>query len=683
MATAMCRGIQVAVAAVGICLTTVGPIAAQDIDYGTFEELFGEPVTTSATGTPQRTSDVPANMEIITAEMIRRSGATDIPDVLSHVVGVDVLRWGVSSADVSIRGYDSPFSPRLLVLVNGRQVYLDDWGRTEWDAIPVQLAEIRQIEIVKGPNTALFGFNAAAGVINIITYNPLYDTVNTASVAGGTQGFAQASVVGTAHIGPDAAVLISAGLDRSNEFGSLRATAQQLGLPQRTVAGSFSIDARVRIDADQEFEIEATHSALDHLEITPIWTPDWAVYETTSIKGKYSITTDFGLIEAVAYTNFLNESGDFLNRNDELTAVSFNNQKTVLQLQDQFKLGAAHVFRVSVEYQHSMMNTSPVAGGTVGYDIGSASAMWQWQIVPELSLTQAVRIDVLWLGRTGSILAGIPVSNAQWNRQITEPSFNSGLVYHPTAVDTLRLMAARGVQLPSLLGFGAFQAIEPVPLFGTSVAYSGVPSINPTVVMNYEVDWDHQLPQFNTVLRAAVFYQTSDSLQNITTADLTPLSNGMLFNSSGNIGNSAETGIELSAKGTLPGGWHWSVGYSPRLVRDDLLPTQPPVDIGVDFAHMTPRHVVDVAGGWSQGPWEIDLAARFQSSIIGFQLTPDVTFIPVRVDSYLTVDIRLAYKIVPGITVSVVGRSITSGSQQQTSIGTVDRRVLGGIQMTF
>lgn len=120
--------------------------------------------------------------------MIRRSGATNIPDALAHVVGVDVLRWGVSSADVSIRGYDTPYSPRLLVLVNGRQVYLDDWGRTQWDAIPVQMAEIRQIEVVKGPNTALFGFNAAAGVINIITYNPLYDTINTASVNGGTQG---------------------------------------------------------------------------------------------------------------------------------------------------------------------------------------------------------------------------------------------------------------------------------------------------------------------------------------------------------------------------------------------------------------------------------------------------------------------------------------------------------------
>src|SRR5579862_3061315 len=88
--------------------------AAQSIDYGAFEELFGEPITTSATGSPQRAADVPAEIEIVTQEMIRRSGATNIPDAISHVVGVDVLRWGVSSADVAIRGYDTPYSPRLL-----------------------------------------------------------------------------------------------------------------------------------------------------------------------------------------------------------------------------------------------------------------------------------------------------------------------------------------------------------------------------------------------------------------------------------------------------------------------------------------------------------------------------------------------------------------------------------------
>jgi iron complex outermembrane receptor protein len=156
------------------------PVAwAQAIDYGAFEQLLGEPVTASVTGSAQRASDVPATMEIITQDDIRRSGARDIPGILRHVAGVDVLEWANGQADVAVRGYDQSSSPRLLVLIDGRQVYGDYYGFTPWSSLPVELSAIRQIEIVKGPNSALFGFNAVGGVINIITYNPLYDNVNS------------------------------------------------------------------------------------------------------------------------------------------------------------------------------------------------------------------------------------------------------------------------------------------------------------------------------------------------------------------------------------------------------------------------------------------------------------------------------------------------------------------------
>ena len=118
---------------------------AQSVDHGDLEGLFGEPVTTSATGKPQRASQVPANMEIITAEQIRRSGADNLPDILQYVAGVDVRRYGFAAADVAVRGYNETSNARLLVLLNGQQVYLDDLGRTQWYTIPVELDEIRQI----------------------------------------------------------------------------------------------------------------------------------------------------------------------------------------------------------------------------------------------------------------------------------------------------------------------------------------------------------------------------------------------------------------------------------------------------------------------------------------------------------------------------------------------------------
>ena len=110
-------------------------------------------------------------MDIISADEIRRSGATDLPTILSRVAGVDIQAWSAGHADVGVRGYNQARSARLLVLVNGRQAYLDHYGYTAWSTLPVRLEEIRQIEVVKGPNSALFGFNAVAGVVNIITVN--------------------------------------------------------------------------------------------------------------------------------------------------------------------------------------------------------------------------------------------------------------------------------------------------------------------------------------------------------------------------------------------------------------------------------------------------------------------------------------------------------------------------------
>ena len=81
-------------------LVLVGSLAvpknaqAQMVDYGSLQALFGEPITTSVTGTPQRVKDVPANMTIITADEIRQSGSRSIPEILARVPGLDVLQTG-------------------------------------------------------------------------------------------------------------------------------------------------------------------------------------------------------------------------------------------------------------------------------------------------------------------------------------------------------------------------------------------------------------------------------------------------------------------------------------------------------------------------------------------------------------------------------------------------------------
>ena len=68
-----------------VVLCAHGMAQAQSIDYGALERLFQEPVTTSATGSPQRVTDVPASMVIVTAEDIRKYGYRTLAEALELI----------------------------------------------------------------------------------------------------------------------------------------------------------------------------------------------------------------------------------------------------------------------------------------------------------------------------------------------------------------------------------------------------------------------------------------------------------------------------------------------------------------------------------------------------------------------------------------------------------------------
>src|SRR5262249_32531744 len=133
-----------------------------------------------------------------------------------------------------------------------------------------------------------------------------------------------------------------------------------------------------------------------------------------------------------------------------------------------------------------------------------------WRVLPDLTLNQAVRFDHLQLGRSGSFPAGFPFSNGQWDRAIDEVSFNSGAVWRVAADDALRLTAARGLQLPSLLEFGGF-LVGPT----TGFAFSGNANIQPSAVTNYELGWEHDIRAVQAHTKVAAFYQTTDDIQNV------------------------------------------------------------------------------------------------------------------------------------------------------------------------
>jgi iron complex outermembrane receptor protein len=154
-----------------LCLT--GTIARADdntVDPFTLspEQLFDATVM-SVSKTSEKLGDAPAAIYVLTAEDIARSGATSIPEVLRLVPGVDVARGGAASWSIGVRGFNSPLADKLLVLIDGREVYDPLFSGVYWDVQDMPLSNIDHIEVIRGPGASLWGANAVNGVINIIT----------------------------------------------------------------------------------------------------------------------------------------------------------------------------------------------------------------------------------------------------------------------------------------------------------------------------------------------------------------------------------------------------------------------------------------------------------------------------------------------------------------------------------
>lgn len=140
----------------------------QDFEELSLEDLLEIEVVTAAKKV-QKISEAPAAMYVITEEDIKQSGATTIPDVLRIVPGIDVMEITATDFAINARGFNQEMSNKMLVLIDSRTMYWDFYGLIAWDSFPIALEEIKRIEIVKGPGSALYGANAFSGVINILT----------------------------------------------------------------------------------------------------------------------------------------------------------------------------------------------------------------------------------------------------------------------------------------------------------------------------------------------------------------------------------------------------------------------------------------------------------------------------------------------------------------------------------
>jgi iron complex outermembrane receptor protein len=241
---AICETVALGWLTVAIVLSLAFATPAQelppDLSKLSVEDLMNVEVT-SVSKKEQKLSRVAAAIFVITAEDIRRSGATNVPDLLRMVPGLQVAQINSSTWAITSRGFDGQYSNKLLVLVDGRSVYSPIFAGSYWDTQTLLLETVARIEVIRGPGATVWGANAVNGVINITSKKAAELQGGLVTGGGGTTDQA----FGTARYGGKIGAPVSYTVfgDGFSQGSFPDQTGQSGEDAWRTYRGGFRVDA--------------------------------------------------------------------------------------------------------------------------------------------------------------------------------------------------------------------------------------------------------------------------------------------------------------------------------------------------------------------------------------------------------------------------------------------------------
>jgi outer membrane receptor for ferrienterochelin and colicins len=161
--------------------------------------MVGEEIVITGTRTPEKRLDSPINVEWVSDKEIQRASGGSMMSALAGVKGLDFSNAGVSDQRVSARGFTTQFNSRMLMMLDGRLATLPGNGLPQANLLPATPLDMKSVEVVVGPASALYGPNAHTGVVNVMTKTPWDESGAALLVRGGTQDMAAgaARVAGT------------------------------------------------------------------------------------------------------------------------------------------------------------------------------------------------------------------------------------------------------------------------------------------------------------------------------------------------------------------------------------------------------------------------------------------------------------------------------------------------------
>jgi outer membrane receptor for ferrienterochelin and colicin len=364
---------------------TVSPLWAQNQDPDPDKPIsFEEQVVVSASRSEEQLINAPAAVSLITSETVENSTATNMGDLLRAVPGVNVTQLTARDVNITTRGATSTLSTSQLALVDGRTIYLDFFGMIMWDLVPANPTEIKQIEVVRGPASAVWGANAMSGVVNVITKTP-----RELAASGGESLTIGVGGFGRNVTGRDASsgslFYVNGSLARAvDERWSYKVSAGYFGqdamprptgaLPSGTPYPGFanSGTSQPKFDARVDYELEdnggritlaggvAGTEGIIHSGIGPF------DVSSASRLGYLSARYNKGQRRVAVFTNLLNgDASNLLTVGPNLQPIglTFDTKTFDIEAADVTPIGRLHVLSFGGNYRHNTFDISLAPAG--------------------------------------------------------------------------------------------------------------------------------------------------------------------------------------------------------------------------------------------------------------------------------------------------------------------------------
>ena len=542
----------------GLCAQRVG-VPTEDLTKVGIDELFSVEVT-SVDKKSQQLSKAPAAVFVLTADDIRRSGATCIPEALQWVPGLTVLKINGRDWVVSARGSARQYANKILVMIDGQSLYTPLFAGVNWDAIDIPLANIERIEVVRGPGAVMWGPNAVDGLINIITQKARKENGGSAEAAAGDDLRAALTARDDFALGAASAMRVWGNASIRDPsfsapgyflFGGLFPfqTAQMGDLEDGSASAGIRIDSQ--IDARDELLVQANglRSGRQDPEAAAVVLPDIATaaqthsdYETGSFQAVWKHTASADADSSLQFT-FQKGSYNYSYLNADINNLTVDYQRRQ-------KIGERHELYWGAGFQQYWDNvTGPYRPETAPFRDGS------------LTLRDEFQISSRWM-----VSAGIRADYNTYTRWEWQPSFR--MLYAPGPRQSFWAGWSRAVRLPSRWDrdFDTYLGAESIAGLTVNSWLIGSHAMRSEVERSWEAGYRYQSGQ-RWSIDASVFWSNYSQLRALQIAPPSLVFPGgapivVADAVENNAGSGVSYGAEIWGRWQVRGGWRIIPSYS-------------------------------------------------------------------------------------------------------------------------